>query len=103
MNLAIARDPMSFVMLASLSDAGIINRGSVDRTRNEPPRRGAGASFARAVQWLIELPRRHAVIQELSVLSDHELADIGLSRNELNRVFEPHFVADRRVMASQRG
>lgn len=103
MSLSIAKDPMSFVMLASLSEAGIINRGSIDHTHNEPPRPGLAERIATAVKWLVELPRRHSVIQELSVLSDHELADIGLSRGELNRVFEPHFVADRRAMASQRG
>jgi uncharacterized protein YjiS (DUF1127 family) len=103
MNATFARDPMSFVMLASLSEAGIINRGTIDRTRNEPPRPGLTERIASAVKWLVELPRRNAVIQELSVLSDHELADIGLSRAELNRVFEPNFVAGQREMAAQRG
>ena len=35
---------------------------------------------------------RRAVLRELSALSDRELADIGLARGELDRVFEPDFV-----------
>jgi len=35
------------------------------------------------------------VLDELGMLSDHELADIGLSRVDLPRVFDPAFAADR--------
>lgn len=48
-----------------------------------------------AVSALLSLPQRRAVLDELSQLSDRELADIGLSRNELGRVFDPHFAEAR--------
>ena len=49
--------------------------------------------FARFTAWLSDMPRRRQVLNELRSLSDHELADIGLSRGDLHRVFEPDFVA----------
>jgi uncharacterized protein YjiS (DUF1127 family) len=60
-----------------------------------PARRGLFARMAAAVAWLIEMPRRRAVLEELATLTDHELADIGLSRVDLNRVFDPAFAAER--------
>lgn len=48
----------------------------------------------RAWRWVVDFPRRRAVIDELSMLSDHELSDIGLTRADLPRVFDPAFVAD---------
>ena len=48
------------------------------------------------VTWLAEMPRRRAVVEELNSLSEHELADIGLSRSEVTRVFDPGFAAERR-------
>jgi len=38
------------------------------------------------------------VLDELSGLSDHELADIGLARNDLSRVFDPAFAHARRAV-----
>jgi len=38
------------------------------------------------------------VLDELSALSDHELADIGLSRTGISRVFDPAFAYNRRVV-----
>jgi uncharacterized protein YjiS (DUF1127 family) len=40
-----------------------------------------------AARYVIEFPRRQAVLDELSRLSDRELADIGLQRSELRQVF----------------
>jgi uncharacterized protein YjiS (DUF1127 family) len=47
------------------------------------------------LHWLKELPHRRTVMDELASLSDHELADIGLTRAELPRVFDEDFVAER--------
>ena len=44
---------------------------------------------------LMAIPRRRAVLDELSLLSDRELADVGLSRADLTRVFDPAFAASR--------
>lgn len=48
-----------------------------------------------AWRWLAGLPGRRAVLAELSALSDHELADIGLTRGELPMVFQAEFAARR--------
>jgi uncharacterized protein YjiS (DUF1127 family) len=48
--------------------------------------------FARIRAWL----DRQTVLAELNTLSDRELNDIGLSRAELPRVFDPAFAVRRR-------
>jgi uncharacterized protein YjiS (DUF1127 family) len=50
-----------------------------------------------AVRHIAEAPRRRAVLAELNVLSDRELADIGLTRTDLPFVFSAEFVASRRA------
>lgn len=57
--------------------------------------RGLFARLGAIVAWVGELPRRQAVIAELAELSDHELADIGLVRSDLGRVFNADFAASR--------
>ncbi len=51
-------------------------------------KRGLHGRLITAVQWVAEQPRRRAVIKELQALTDHELADIGLSRVTLHQVFD---------------
>jgi uncharacterized protein YjiS (DUF1127 family) len=100
MNAYVAKDEMSFVMLASLSSAGIIAGRTTESRRSEPARPGLGERIATAVQWLVELPRRQAVIDELGSLSDHELTDIGLNRADVRRVFDGRFTAERNAQRS---
>ena len=49
---------------------------------------GLEAVFVKAVRFLASIPHRQAVKNELSRLSDRELADIGLSRSEISQVFD---------------
>ena len=51
--------------------------------------RGIGLfrSLADAVRWVATWPRRHAVMDELSRLTDRELSDIGLNRAELRSIY----------------
>jgi len=56
---------------------------------------GLFARLGGALRWLLETPKRYAVMEELSRLSDHELADIGLNRSQLSSVFDPEFAAAR--------
>ena len=60
---------------------------------------GAPASrpglFARAVTWLREQGQRRAVVEELSMLTDRELADIGLARSDVPFVFDRAFATMR--------
>ena len=62
-------------------------------------RPGLRALVARLVRAVTEWPHRRAVLAELSMLSDRELADIGLHRADLKRVFDPAFSAVRRSRA----
>jgi uncharacterized protein YjiS (DUF1127 family) len=92
MNARIAKEEIALLMpttLASYAGAGFT-----------APEQGAGNPLVRIVRWFLDLPRRRAVIAELSALSDHELADIGLSRSDLARVFDPAFAAQRSNGAS---
>ncbi len=66
-------------------------------TRPASGARPAPSGLRRTVQWLLDMPRRRAVINELDALSDHELADIGLSRSDVPRVFDVSFAAQRTV------
>ena len=100
MNAIVAKDGMDFVMLASLSTAGIIPGAHGATDRGEPARPALAARLAGAVKWLVELPRRNAVMEDLSLLSDHELADIGLTRGDLGRVFDARFAAERNALHS---
>lgn len=58
-------------------------------------RRGLWAWLRGVAQWAAEQPRRRALITELAALSDHELADVGLVRGELHRVFDRDFTQRR--------
>ena len=49
-----------------------------------------GRVFAR----LRDLGSRRATINELNGFSERELADIGLSRSDIHRVFDPSFARD---------
>ena len=50
--------------------------------------------FAAFVAAVSAWRQRQAVLQEMQLMTDRELADIGLSRADLARVFEPSFAAD---------
>jgi uncharacterized protein YjiS (DUF1127 family) len=63
----------------------------------QPEAKGPGllGRLAAVLRWIAELPQRRAVVDELSALTDHELADIGLTRSEVAQVFDPTFAAQR--------
>ena len=50
-----------------------------------------GQAFAVLGEALATFPRRRGTYAALRQLSDRELADIGLTRGEIPRVFEPDF------------
>jgi uncharacterized protein YjiS (DUF1127 family) len=60
-----------------------------------PRRHVIGPWVARALARIAAWRRRRAVMYELATMTDRELADIGLSRYDISRVFDPAFVADR--------
>jgi len=87
MNARVAKEEIALLMPTTLA--------SYADTAYAAPAETTPNAFARAIAWLLDLPRRRAVLSELSMLSDHELADIGLTRSELSRVFDPEFAARR--------
>jgi len=60
----------------------------------KPQDRKTATWVARLLAKLVEWRHRRRVIAEMAMMTDHELADIGLSRADLGRVFDPAFVAD---------
>ena len=51
--------------------------------------------LARLLTAAAEWHRRRAVMREMAMMTDRELSDIGLSRSDLSRVFDPTFAAER--------
>lgn len=90
MNARVAKEEIALMMPSSLS-----HYTDEPRVTDAAASNGVFAAVLHAVHWLADLPRRRAVLAELNELSEHELADIGLNRNELNRVFDPAFAAQR--------
>lgn len=84
MNAHVAKDGMTFLLPSGSRESAA--PGAVATL---------GRRIGQAVAWLAEVPRRHAVVEELGRLSDHELTDIGLNRGDLPRIFDPAFVASR--------
>jgi uncharacterized protein YjiS (DUF1127 family) len=74
---------------------------SYDPTPNlgaQPAPRGLlrqiGDGLASVVQGIGNWARREATLSEMGQMSDRELSDIGLSRADVPRVFNPDFIAD---------
>ena len=97
MNAPLAKEQIALLMSDSLTYRTPAVEGT-DGTIADPRPSGLSrlaASLRRAVAAIIEMPRRRAVLDELALLTDRELADIGLNRAELNRVFDPRFAQTR--------
>jgi uncharacterized protein YjiS (DUF1127 family) len=65
------------------------------QTERVNPASGSSKSwFGRLTSAIGEWRQRHAVLQEMQTMTDRELSDIGLSRADLGRVFDPAFATD---------
>ena len=62
---------------------------------NRPTRATPVQMLRNLFAGLAAMMRRRAVTDELAALSDRELADIGLNRADLGRVFDPRFERNR--------
>jgi uncharacterized protein YjiS (DUF1127 family) len=95
MNAPLVRDQLSF-SLGELTYIGPDFADGPEASILSGRTRGFSAWIARQVCKFAEWQRRRAVMREMSLLTDHELSDIGLSRSDLCRVFDPGFAADHR-------
>ena len=86
MNMRVAKEEIALLMPTTLS-----HYADEPRFGTETAGRGLVARIKAAINWVAELPARHAVLMELNDMSDRELADIGLQRAELTKVFDPAF------------
>lgn len=92
MNAPTAKDQFSF----SLGNASYIGPTYEDvQTPSVKPRpSGVGQWVASLVATVTAWRERHAVSREMQMMTDRELSDIGLSRADLARVFDPTFAQD---------
>ena len=92
MTAQFAKDQVSFFAPASVSTAA--------PALYAPAGKGLASRLQAVAAWIAEALRRRAVINELSELTDRELADIGLARGEIGRVFDADFAATRALPQS---
>ena len=90
MNAPLAKEQMALLMSNSLTYR---SQPAVEGMEGAvaAPRPTFGDRVRGWLQALAELSRRRAVIDELRMLTDRELADIGLNRADVGRVFDPRF------------
>ena len=86
MNMRVAKEEIALLMPTTLS-----HYADEPRFQAETAGRSLFARIASAITWISEIPARHAVLMELNEMSDRELADIGLQRADLVRVFDKSF------------
>lgn len=94
MNVRIAKEEIALELPSGLSYASAVGDQSYGLPADNSDRRGLGQIVSAFLGGIVRLTRRQAVIDELSSLSDRELADIGLTRSDLPRVFDRSFGTD---------
>lgn len=60
----------------------------------QPRRRGTARALLSPMQAIKAALTRRTALGELGAMSDRELADIGINRYDLNRVFDPAFAQE---------
>ncbi len=101
MNAPLAKEQIALLMSDSLTYRSTVVEGTDGTIANASPApRGLTQRISGWISTLLAMPRRRAVLDELASLSDRELADIGLNRAELSRVFDPRFAETRKRAAT---
>jgi uncharacterized protein YjiS (DUF1127 family) len=88
MSAPIAKDQLAF-QLPNLTYVDARYEEPNLRTSYAEPRRGFGIWLATRVAAFRAWREKQAALAELEGMSEHELADIGLSRADLHRLFDP--------------
>jgi uncharacterized protein YjiS (DUF1127 family) len=95
-------EPMNAPISKDHFNYSLGNLSYVDYAYDEPPvpvvkteKGGVRQWLSMTVAALAEWRRRRATLREMDMLTDRELSDIGLTRSDLPRVFDPAFAADR--------
>ncbi len=102
MNAPLAKEQIALLMSDSLTYRSPVVEGTDGTVADANPAPRSLLQRAGAViSGLMTFSRRRAVLDELSSLSDRELSDIGLSRAELSRVFDPRFIEARGLDRAQ--
>lgn len=102
MNAPLAKEQIALLMSDSLTYRMPVVQGTDGTIADSPTgRRSLTQMLSAGFSALLALPRRQAVLNELSSLTDRELADIGLTRGEMSRVFDPRFAEARAHGARQ--
>lgn len=94
MNAPVTKDQLAF-SLGHRSYIGPAYEG-VQRASVNQGVQQATSFFRRIVNAISAWRQRQEVLREMQMMTDHELADIGLSRGDLARVFDPVFAEDHR-------
>jgi uncharacterized protein YjiS (DUF1127 family) len=89
MNIRLAKDDFAFNGPGSVNYSPVPADGA-ERARAFTVTRPSGL-VGRARAWLAQAQRRRQAMNELQMLTDHELSDIGLVRSEIPMIFEPGF------------
>lgn len=92
MNAPVTQDQFQF-SLGNLSYIGP-SYEEPQTARVNSPRGETKSWFGRLVSALAEWRQHQVVLQEMQTMSDRELSDIGLSRSDVSRVFDPSFAKD---------
>ena len=92
MNAPTAKDQFSF----SLGNMSYIGPAYEDAQAPfvKPRPSGVGQWLGAIVAAVSAWRQRQAVLSEMQTMTDRELSDIGLSRADLARVFDPTFARD---------
>jgi uncharacterized protein YjiS (DUF1127 family) len=93
MNATVGKDQLAAFSLGNVSYIGPSYEEPQTRT-TDTPEGGHQGWVSRLMAAVAAWRQRQVVLQEMQTMTDRELADIGLSRSDLRRVFDPAFVAD---------
>ncbi len=88
MNVHFAKGDLSFNLPGAVNYSPV--PGSRTGTAEQVGPRHAGV-IARARAWFATAQRRRRALNELQMLTDRELSDIGLTRSEIPMIFDPGF------------